>query len=40
VVTVQSGDAGETLIMLNGSLVASLSNGAALAAEQIGLRAL
>lgn len=40
VVTVQSGDAGETLIMLNGSLVASIGNGAALAAEQIGLRAL
>jgi Ca2+-binding RTX toxin-like protein len=40
VVTVQSNDAGETLVMLNGNLVASLTNGAALDAGQISLRAL
>lgn len=40
VVTVLSGDAGETLVLLNGSLVASLTNGAALDAAQISLRAL
>lgn len=40
VVTVQSGDAGETLVLLNGNLVASLTNGAGLDAGQISLRAL
>lgn len=40
VVTVQIGDGGETLVLLNGNLVASLTNGAGLEAGQISVQAL
>lgn len=40
VVTVQSNEAGETLVLLNGSLVASLTNGAILDLARISLRAI
>lgn len=38
--SIQAGDAGETLVLLNGKLVASLTNGADLQADQVSLRAI